>query len=313
MLISPEMQSAWTQLWSSGHFESLPEDRAAGRLEALDAAWTEYLAKFSPDARLLDLATGGGDVIRRAAAFGRDFNITGVDLADLSAVKSALTEPNIELIGCTDLARLPFPDAIFDGVMSQFGLEYADIASATNEAVRVLVPGGRGYFVLHHVGSAVTQGVVNSLEAERLVFTDVEPFELGKTVFRLYRQGASPETIARAETALRNAVTLMQSRLQNKPGFEPAQRVVAFFARLALSPRDQAPTEALNDLAIVEEQVQSRILRKVAQLDAALDGNGIDKVAGSLANGGAIVTTPRELKCPGGPILAWSLSFHKPA
>ena len=82
---SPEMQSAWTEYWKTGHFESLPEDRAAGRLGSLDSAWTKFFSGLSDGAKLLDLATGGGDVVRRALALGRNFTITGVALADLSA------------------------------------------------------------------------------------------------------------------------------------------------------------------------------------------------------------------------------------
>jgi hypothetical protein len=311
MLDSPEMQSAWTQLWKTGHFESLPADRDAGRLASLDAAWTDFLTGFPAGAHLLDLATGGGDVIRRAVALDRNFRITGVDLADLSAVADTLKEHDVRLVGNTDLSDLPFPDAVFDGVMSQFGIEYADIAAATSEAVRVMVPGGRGHLVLHHAGGAITQGCINSVEVDRLVFADVDPFELGKAVFRFYQQGAPRETISDAEIAFRNAVSLMQSRLQNKPLFEPARRVVMFLSRLAAAPGGEPPAQALSQLADVEEQVQSRVLRKLAQLDAALDRDGIGKLTTALVSAGAAVDPPRELKYPAGKILAWDVSFKK--
>lgn len=311
MLASSEMQAAWTQLWSSGHFESLPGDRAAGLLGSLDAAWTEFLGKFSDGARLLDLATGGGDVVRRAIAFGRNFNITGVDLADLSEVGTALQEHKIELIGHTDLSKLPFADAKFDGVMSQFGIEYADIAAAPREAVRVLVPGGYGYLVVHHSGGAITQGVASSLAVDQLVFGGANAFDLGRNVFRHHRDGAAQETIAKAEAAFRNDVGLMQSRLRNERPFEPASQVVDFLSRLAAAPQLQNPAEALERLDMVEEQVTSRHLRKLAQLDASLDRNGIDRLARALADAGAAVGSPRELKYPGGKILAWDLSFRK--
>lgn len=311
MLASREMQSAWTQLWSSGHFESLPGDRAAGLLGSLDAAWDKFLGEFPAGARLLDLATGGGDVVRRAIAFGRNFNITGVDLADLSDVGATLKEHRVELVSHTDLSKLPFSDAAFDGVMSQFGIEYADIAAATREAVRVLVPGGRGYLVLHHSGGVITQGVANSIAVDRLVFEDANAFDLGRTVFRLYRDGALQEIIANAVAAFRNDVDRMQSRLRNERPFEPASRVVDFLLRLAEAPQLRNPAEALEQLDMVEEQVQARHLRKLAQLDASLDKNGIDKLAGALASAGAAVSSPRELKYPGGKILAWDLSFRK--
>ena len=135
MRVSSEMQSAWTQYWNNGHMESLPEDRAAGRLGALDSAWKQFFSKLSDGGTLLDLATGGGDVVRRAIALDRNFNIKGIDLADLSAVSATLQTPGVELIGNTDLSNLPFSDATFDAITSPFGIEYADVTAATREAI----------------------------------------------------------------------------------------------------------------------------------------------------------------------------------
>ena len=95
-------------------------------------------------------------------------------------MSATLQAPGIELTGNTDLSKLPFPDALFDGVTSQFGIEYADLAAATREAIRVLVPGGRGHFVLHHAGGAITQGVASSLVADRAVFADSSAFLAGR-------------------------------------------------------------------------------------------------------------------------------------
>jgi SAM-dependent methyltransferase len=305
------MQSAWTEYWKAGHFESLPEDRAAGRLGSLDSAWAKFFSGLSDGARLLDLATGGGDVIRRAFALGRNFTISGVDLADLSAVSATLQAPGIELIGNTDLSKLPFPDALFDGVTSQFGIEYADLAAATREAIRVLAPGGRGHFVLHHADGAITQGVANSLAADRTVFGDGIAFQLGRTVFEL-RQGPAPQAaIAKAEEGFRKAVAALQSRIRNERAFVPARNAVTFLAGLVKSPGLIPAAEALRRIGIVEGEIHTRTLRKKAQLDAAVDKKGMDNFAGLLASAGAVVDPPLELKYPMGKLMAWSLSFHK--
>jgi len=305
------MQSVWTQYWKSGHAESLPKDQAAGRLMELDSVWRKFLSEIPDGARLLDLATGGGDIIRKAITLGRHFNFTGVDIADLSTVRSALQNSGIVLVGNTDLSSLPFSDAAFDGVTSQFGLEYADVAAATREAIRVLAPGGRGQFVLHHVDSAITQNDSKSLAAYHSVFADSNAFQLGRKIFELHQCDSPHAAILKAQTDFQSAVGTLQSRLRSEPAFGQAHKVVAFLAGMPRSPGFHPATEVLRKIEDAEKQIQAVNLRKLAQIEAALDGNGIDNIAELLAGAGAIVDTPLELKSPEGELIAWSLSFYK--
>jgi SAM-dependent methyltransferase len=309
MHISPEMQAAWTEYWKTGNFESLPDDQAAGRLGELESAWANFFSQLPDGARLLDLATGGGDVIRRAIAADRNFRISGVDIADLSTVSGTL--PGVELIGNTELSRLPFTDAAFDAVASQFGVEYADPAAATREAVRVLIPGGHGHFVIHHSGGAITQGVAANLAADSAVFAGSNAFRLGRIAFELRQRSAPSAEIMRAEAEFRNSVGLLQSRVRNDRAFGTARNVVGFLTRLAGQPDALPPAEALHRLDTVEAHNRARTLRKQAQLDAALDRDGIGKFMKHLTNAGAVVGTLQELKYPMGRPMAWSLTFHR--
>jgi SAM-dependent methyltransferase len=311
MRVSAELQSAWTQLWNTGSADSLPADRAAGRLGALDSAWKEFFSGFPDGARLLDLATGGGDVIRGATALGRNFNITGVDLADLAAVAAKLQIAAITLVGNTDLSKLPFPDAAFDGVTSQFGIEYADVAAAAHEAVRILAPGGRGHFVLHHAESAITQGAVKSFAAYRSVFPDNRAFRTGRTVFECHRRSAPRAETEEAEADFRRATGELQPRVRSDPAFEVPRKLVALLSDLAAAPFLRPANDALRMIDQAEEQVGANNLRKRAQIDAALDRSGIDKLSRSLSAAGAVVDAPQELKYPIGTLMAWSVSFHR--
>ncbi len=312
MQASAEMQAAWTQYWNIGLVESLPKDRAAGRLAEVDAAWKEFLSSLPEGSRLLDLATGGGDVIRTAIDLGRKFQITGVDLADLTAVRATFQTAGIELVGNTDLSKLPFPDSAFDGMTSQFGIEYADAAAATREAMRVLAPGGRGCFVLHHADGAVAQGVARSLAAYSAVFADDTAFQSGRKVFELYQRSAARDDMVTAEAAFEAAVGAMQARLRNEPPFGPPRSLVAMLQNLARSPGSYAPLEALRKIDSAQEQIHAGTLRKVALMNAALNRTGIAKFSEYLASAGATVDAPQELKYQQGKAIAWRLAFRKP-
>lgn len=310
--MSLDMQSAWTRYWNTGRTESCPEDRAAGHLVVLESAWREFFSGFPPRAKLLDLATGGGEVIRIAFGLGRDFDITGVDLADLSAVSRTLQDTRVKLVGSTDLSKLPFPDGSFDGVTSQFGIEYADIPAATREAVRVLSPNGRGRFLLHHYDSPITRAGDEKLRAYDCVFSDSRAFEFGKTVFALYQHSAPQADIAQAEAHFRTAVGILHRRLRpNDSSLSTARKVVDFLSDLASAPMKPEPADALRRMEIKEDEMQAWRQRQRAQSDAALDRRGMHQLIGYLAGAGAIVESSHELKHANGQVLAWICSFHK--
>jgi SAM-dependent methyltransferase len=311
MRASSEMQSAWSEYWKDGPTESLPEDRASGLLTALQSEWAAFFAGLPDGARLVDLATGGGDVVRQALAVGRDLAVTGVDIADLGAVAAAIPSPRVRFVGDTDLSSLPFADAAFDAVVSQFGFEYADPPLAVREALRVLAPGGRGRFILHRADSAITVGAANSLAAYQAVFPDNSGFRLGQSLFAR-RQAAEPAAaIADAVAQFRAAIAQAQARMRNERPYQIPANVIGFLTRLANAATQMPPEEALHQLGVVEHHNIARNLRKRAQIDSALDRQGVARLSGLLAGGGASVSAPAELKFSGGRILAWSLTFQK--
>jgi demethylmenaquinone methyltransferase/2-methoxy-6-polyprenyl-1,4-benzoquinol methylase len=110
--------------------------------------------KTQRPARVLDLATGSGDVLLALqrhgayseAALGADFCLPMLHEA---SVKKA---PNLL---AADALHLPFPDASFDAITIAFGLRnLADRLAGLREMRRVLRPGGRAYVLefSHPVG-----------------------------------------------------------------------------------------------------------------------------------------------------------------
>jgi demethylmenaquinone methyltransferase / 2-methoxy-6-polyprenyl-1,4-benzoquinol methylase len=135
-------------------------DRIAPRYDLLnrllsagvDVRWrrkaVDYLERPGP-ARLLDLCTGTADLL--IEALGRDSRLRGVG-ADLSPEMLARGVAKLErrgmggrsFLACGDGERLPFRDALFDGVLVAFGIRnIGDPARALREVHRALRPGGR--------------------------------------------------------------------------------------------------------------------------------------------------------------------------
>jgi SAM-dependent methyltransferase len=101
----------------------------------------DLVADVRPGSRVLDVACGTGIVARRAAAHGAA--VVGVDVNEQMLGVAREIAPEIRWLEA-DAADLPLPDAAFDWVFCQQGLQFmTDPAAAVAEMRRVLAPGGR--------------------------------------------------------------------------------------------------------------------------------------------------------------------------
>jgi demethylmenaquinone methyltransferase/2-methoxy-6-polyprenyl-1,4-benzoquinol methylase len=117
-------------------------------LHRLWKAFTVALARVHPGERVLDVASGSGDLARALARRVGDTGqvwMTDVNASMLTAGRDRLIDAGCVLpVAQCDAERLPFRDATFDCVTVGFGLRNMtrkDLALA--EMVRVLKVGGR--------------------------------------------------------------------------------------------------------------------------------------------------------------------------
>jgi ubiquinone/menaquinone biosynthesis C-methylase UbiE len=128
-----------SEVWSAGTYE-----RLAARFAPVQDELVNQLRIESGD-RVLDLATGTGEVAVRAAARGAV--VTGIDIAEPMLVKA---RRRAEEAGAAiafdlgDIEYLPYDDGSFDVVVSNFGLIFApDHANIAAELARVSRPQAR--------------------------------------------------------------------------------------------------------------------------------------------------------------------------
>ncbi|SVA74837.1 uncharacterized protein METZ01_LOCUS127691 [marine metagenome] len=99
--------------------------------------------------RILDVATGTGDMVIEVAKrnlsvqiFGIDFSQRMLDLGRIKIARNGYNQAVSLQIGSGEC--LPFADEIFDGVICAFGIRnFADVQLGLREFFRVLKPGGR--------------------------------------------------------------------------------------------------------------------------------------------------------------------------
>ncbi|MEP5569249.1 MAG: class I SAM-dependent methyltransferase [Halioglobus sp.] len=164
-------EDPWSLYWQGGNLHSCIASQGEQDQAQIDRFWAEFALSLAPEAHLLDLASGNGAVPRALMTANSSLSITAVDLADIAPdtlIKSFPELSNVQFFPGTDVCDLPFEAARFDGVTSQFGLEYAPHAAALREAQRVLKVGAPMRLLLHHIDSGIVrpaQAVITEIEA----------------------------------------------------------------------------------------------------------------------------------------------------
>jgi demethylmenaquinone methyltransferase/2-methoxy-6-polyprenyl-1,4-benzoquinol methylase len=113
-----------------------------------DIAWRREvirLAELGPDARLLDVATGTGDILIEALRQQPNVLAIGSDFTFEMMTRGKTKDGAAPICWNTaDALQLPFPDNTFDAVTSGFGVRnFIDRGQAFREQRRVVKPGGR--------------------------------------------------------------------------------------------------------------------------------------------------------------------------
>jgi len=154
------MQDPWTIYWQSGCLDSCVATQSSQDAVAIEAFWQGLATQLESGSRILDLATGNGTVPAALLRVDNTLRVTGVDKAKIEPLRFLSERGELasaDFHGNVDVCSLPFDDAEFDAVTSQFGIEYASLPKAVPEAVRVVRRGGKLQLLMHHADSEVVK------------------------------------------------------------------------------------------------------------------------------------------------------------
>ncbi|MCB2082931.1 MAG: class I SAM-dependent methyltransferase [Sphingomonadaceae bacterium] len=192
--------SAWQDFWADNVDSCaggcLPQ-QWHGIVTAQIGCW-QRLAKHLPrKARILDIATGDGRVMDWVMRARRDIKPVGCDLAEI------LPKPPAGAKVRTGVAmeNLPFHDASFAAVTSQFGFEYGDTLKAACEISRVLQPDGIIGLMTHRQDGAILAHNLRRREQIRWVLEELQLIETAKRHLSLRASGivaSLPQRISQA-------------------------------------------------------------------------------------------------------------------
>jgi len=241
----------WRDYWK--------EDRAASCVPQSETTageiaerWIGLFANLPNGSRILDVATGNGVLLAHAAMAaergGKRYSLTGVDLADIDPVRyvSSLSDRlrTANFMGGVAAESLPFADDAFDVVVSQYGLEYADLDKALGEIERVLVTGGQLIWLAHTEDSSV---------------------------FEQNRDQSRQVAFLLAQNSPMNAMRRFVSTIQKKKNLErPSEKLKSSLANAEQFCRDHPPANIVREVCTT--------LAETAQRWQAFHADDLDKM-----------------------------------
>ena len=309
---------SWTAYWRTGTGASCFEGPEVEL--RLAQVWNEYVDALPDGARILDLATGNGTVAKscaaRARARGVGLEIEAVDAAEIDPPR-CVPDPDklfshVRFRSAVRLEDLPFGDREFDGVVSQFGFEYADEERATAEAARVLAPGGRLRLVVHARDGAVSRDIGRRLERLRSVLADNGPLSLVRALARAAEAG-NVAAVNSMSTHLAAAAELTRRLGVNPPPDDSA----LFYSREFLSLWAQRSRYWPKDLRASVEQgfanANGVAIRQEQMLTVARSEEDIERMAGRFGSAGLTLGGVDPIRDERrGVQIAWLLEAAKP-
>ncbi len=165
----------WDTYWDSSLIHSFGVNVHAPVTAVLERAWYDVVRTVPEGASILDLGCGNGAVPLSLSRAASGLAITAIDEAAIDPANNvpehAELFSTIRFMPRTGMEALPFPDAAFDMVTSQFGVEFSGHpAPVLKEAMRVLKPGGRlAMVVLPHASRAVVDARIALKQARHLL------------------------------------------------------------------------------------------------------------------------------------------------
>lgn len=146
--------SHWSEFWQDFSPRDRPQERChiPGVARAVvDRHWERCAVRLPRDAQVLDVGCGAGVVGRTLLSYRADLLVSGIDFANVPVPDIR----NLAIHPWVSMEELPFGDQSFDAAVSLFGIEYGDIGKTAAELGRVLRPGAKFNFLIHHFESEI--------------------------------------------------------------------------------------------------------------------------------------------------------------
>ncbi len=309
---SPDGGNAWDRLWRAGVLHSCStaiDGNYDGRIAAF---WQARFEQLDAGQRIVDIGTGNGAVAllakRHAAQRGIDFDIHGVDAADIDPPRWVSAGTSFESIAFHPLTRmdsLPFIAGSVALVTSQYAFEYSRPRDATlHELLRVIGPTGRAALLLHSTDSVISLTARQQLEACDLLFDETRILDLAHAWVSGLASSTAPDNaiqqgfqrasaqLVEGASALPHAAILRKTFHYLHATLEQAQRI---------------PLQALRYLESAREDLDAERIRLQNLSDAIMAPAELEELHAQCAAAGYASSVLAPLDQEVGSRMGWTL------
>lgn len=317
--------ASWSRFWARGSAAAsgdVSPDQQAGPVSVF---WQDCLMAINPDHRVLDLGSGNGPLLRallqqRISAGQAMPWVDAVDLAELNAAWLAQYPTEMaqrtHFHSAVRMEALPFEDARFDWVLSQYGFEYAEPLSAASELLRVMRPDGRVRMLLHHADSHLVAVAREELAHIRWLQGESGLLELARGMARPLAQAATPAGRAalagdRAANQLRQGFNLAMQELETRAAASEVPDTLLETREALGEALSRAPAhgqaESLAAIAQLTQGLEDSALRLAELQSHALDEAGIGRLRELLGDAASRCVDAEPIHHAQGALMGWAL------
>jgi SAM-dependent methyltransferase len=317
-MATPMSVGHWEDYYRGGAIATCPMGPSSNYTLELRDLWVDFFRSLPDGARILDVGTGNGAVTlfakEAAALAGHSFQIHGADLAIIDPVGNVPDGATL-FTGVTfhpgmATEHLAFEPASFDAVTGQYALEYTRPDAALAQVFRVLRPGGRALFVLHHCDSALLRNAAESLAQGDLVLNETRIFGKLKALGAAARRSVPAARAAASELA--GAAARLQDAMAGSASPHLVRVVLDAVMKLSQLRSQLSPAHFEREVDGVERDVRAS-LRRLRDLQAsALSRERLDALACVARAAGFECDSVEEQLHAGSAIVGWKVHLQVP-
>jgi ubiquinone/menaquinone biosynthesis C-methylase UbiE len=288
---------------------------------ALDQHWAQAAAQLPPGATVLDIACGNGAAALAVARAGQQtakgFRIAAIDVAAIEPAQHVKRHAEllrtIEFHANIRMEDLPFADAVFDAVISQFGFEYGEMGKVAQEVSRVLKPQGIISMLAMPASAIVVESAAKKVKQSKHLLNETKIFDVALVVVQaLHNVESSGE--GRDTRQYLDRFNGEVEKVMAKFANTDSDMIVAVVVAIQKVFTDRKTMDIAQQIAIInmlKKRVSDHIARTEAMMRAALGDAALAGMKRKLTESGITIQEAKPISVGTHGTVAWRVSGRK--
>jgi ubiquinone/menaquinone biosynthesis C-methylase UbiE len=310
----------WEQYYRTGAYATGPVGADGSYDLEVRALWQAYFSSLTEKSRVLDVGTGNGVIAGIAVEVSNQHQLSlevhGSDLAQIQPMRdvpdAVLRIQGVQFHPGIATESLPMADEFFDAVSGHYALEYAKTKAALAQIHRVLKPGGRALFVLHHQDSVLVKNALETIREGAYIVQDVKLYKKLREL--LSYQGKSTEFAQKLSEPLRQGIRDVKALLLQATPQSSGQmaRIALDATQKLMQMHGRIPSvDLIKEVNRAEQELQDAIQRVRDLVGVAQSQADIDQLVSVSQTIGFKCVNSAPLHHDASHLVGWALELSK--